>query len=227
MHGAKRDGRHYLEAWLRHTEKSRIVVVVPEFSSRRYPGSRSYNIGGVVSASGGLLPRSHWTFSAIEFIFDWLVKRANSRATGYSMYGHSAGGQFVQRALLLGSLVRVDRAVAANAGWYTLPTTSHTFPYGLKGVGGESMQSDAFRRDFRILVGDQDIVSDRKLRETPEAMQQGRNRLERGKHVYAAAMEEARRIGEEFRWSFGTVPGAGHDNGRIMSVAAEWLFPSR
>ena len=41
------------------------------------------------------------------------------------MFGHSAGGQFVHRFVQFKPNSRVNYAISANAGWYTVPDTTH------------------------------------------------------------------------------------------------------
>ena len=66
-------------------------------------------------------------------VFENIKTNLNYLGNSYNMFGHSAGAQFVHRFIQFKPLSRVDKAVSANAGWYTLPDTTIDFPYGLKG----------------------------------------------------------------------------------------------
>jgi len=54
----------------------------------------------------------------------------------FSMFGHSAGAQFVHRYITFMPQGHLRAAVAANSGWYTLPDQTLKLPYGLKHTGG-------------------------------------------------------------------------------------------
>ena len=51
------------------------------------------------------------------------------------LWGHSAGGQFVHRALATQDSAQFEAAGAGNAGWYTMPTLDRPYPEGLGGIG--------------------------------------------------------------------------------------------
>jgi hypothetical protein len=71
-----------------------------------------------------------------------------------------------------------------------------------------------------ILLGEEDNDADHpNLRRSPEAMQQGDHRLERGFSFFEAAEAYAQQKNIPFRWQLVTVPGADHDN-RLMAPAA-------
>ena len=78
---------------------------------------------------GTAIERKKWTFSAIEHIFDDIRARTGSSCEKYSIFGHSAGSQFVHRMVLFRNDLRIEYAVAANAGSYTLPSFETKFPY--------------------------------------------------------------------------------------------------
>lgn len=60
-------------------------------------------------------------------------------AKTYVIYGHSAGGQFSHRLCYFEGMMsaghpeypRIEKALIANPGWYTMPDTSMYYPYGL------------------------------------------------------------------------------------------------
>ena len=54
---------------------------------------------------------------AIEPLFDDVRKRFGTQVTRYSLYGHSAGAQFVHRYVLFMPEARLDKAVAAELGY--------------------------------------------------------------------------------------------------------------
>ena len=117
-------------------------------------------------------------------------------------------------------------AVAANAGWYTLPLFSEPFPYGLAGTAltGTDLREN-FAKPLLILLGDADTDPNHKdLRRTPEAMRQGMHRFARGQHYFRVSEEEAKRLGAGFAWRLATAPGVSHPNKQMSEHAARLLF---
>ena len=226
MHGMKRNAAEYRDQWHDLAMEHDFLLVVPEFSERDFPGSAGYNLGNLFDDQGRLRPSSEWSFSAIEPIFDEVLRRFGMGATSYALYGHSAGAQFVHRFLLYVTGARVSRAVAANAGWYTMPDFNIALPYGLEGssVTGD-MLGKTLQQPLTVLLGEEDTDPDHpSLRRTPEALEQGLHRFARGQAYFAAGQAAARQIAVPFGWSLETVPGADHDNRLMASVAIAFLL---
>jgi hypothetical protein len=225
MHGVRRDAQRYLTDWQSLAEQHGFVVVVPEFSEAGFPGAAGYSLGSTVDAAGHVLPRERWAYSQIEKIFDAVVQREQLLARGYKLYGHSAGAQFVHRFVLLGAGPRLELAIAANAGWYTLPSYEVAWPYGLGGApGGDHPLSSALATPLVVLVGDRDTDrTDPDLRRTPEAMTQGPHRLARAQHFYAEARTVAERLGVALGWSCFIAVGVAHQNAQAAAFAAPLL----
>jgi predicted deacylase len=226
MHGVQRDADRYLREWIGLAETFGFVVVVPEFSAAAFPSADAYNLGNTLDAQDRLQPRETWTYSVLEGIFDEVRKREGLRATGYSLYGHSAGAQFVHRFVLFAAGKRLQRAVAANAGWYTFPTAAQPWPYGLGGPieAGVDLPA-ALGAPLTILVGDADTdPAHPSLRRTPEALSQGEHRYARALSFFAAGQAAAAAAGLPFAWSCAIAPGLGHDNGRAAGFAIGLLL---
>lgn len=68
------------------------------------------------------------------------------------------GAQFVHRYVTFMPDTRVDRAVSANAGWYTLPDVDVAYPYGLKNtdVATTSRVASLFARKLIVHLGTAD-----------------------------------------------------------------------
>ena len=225
MHGAKRDAHRYLREWRDPADQNGFVVIAPEFSKRNFDRSLRYNLGFVFDTAGTARDESLWTFSAIEPIFDAVRESIGSQRESYSLYGHSAGSQFVHRYLLYKPDARVDTYLAANAGWYTLPDLEIAYPYGLKGSGVDpATMHAALGKRVVILLGDQDNdPSHSSLRRTSEAMDQGEHRLARGLTYFESARREADIASVPFNWTLRIVEGVAHKNGGIAPAAAEYI----
>lgn len=227
MHGVGRNGLDYLNDWMPHAKSLGFLLIVPEFSKAQFPGEEGYNSGNTFDQAGHAVPRDQWSFSAIEPIFDAVKARTGSRAQGYRLFGHSAGAQFVHRFIYFVRGARVERIVAANAGWYMLPDLSVGFPYGLKGapVSGADLRH-ALALPMTILLGtaDTDLVK-HALRHTPEADAQGLHRLARGRYFYARAREVSQEMGVPLGWSIATAPDVDHNNAAMAPFALKFLFP--
>ena len=201
MHGTRRNADEYRDQWHDIAIEHDFLLLVPEFNDRDFPGSNAYNLGFVSDSQGRQRPRELWSYSAIEALFEDAIRRYGMITTGYSLYGHSAGAQFVHRFLFHVPDARVVRAVAANAGWYTMPDETIDWPYGLHGsaVSGE-MLTAALNIPLTVLLGDQDTDPNHdSLRRTPEALAQGVHRMARGQAFFESARSRAERLGLPFR----------------------------
>lgn len=232
MHGNSRTGQRYFNDWEPHAIAHGFLLLVPEFDRDNYPGNQWYNLGNVFpeadapdASDGARNPESTWTFTAIEHLFDAVRTSTGSARTTFRIYGHSAGSQFVHRLLMTRPDAPVERAVAANAGWYTMPDESVAWPYGLGGSGFEvAGLADLLQLPVTVLLGDADtITTSSNLRRTPEAMLQGPHRFTRGHAFHATARSAAEALGVPFGWALDTVPDAGHSNALMAPRAAEIL----
>lgn len=227
MHGVERDAKRYLEDWARTAERYGVILVAPEFDERRFPGPELYNQGGVFDpGSGKKRPRETWTFSVIEPLFEEVRRRSGSEAAAYSIYGHSAGAQFVHRYVMLAEPAHLGLAVAANAGWYTGFETGRSYPQGLKlGRRETASETAGLATRLTLLLGTEDIESDdRNLRTDAWARGQGKNRFERGRAFYAQAQAAADAGQHPFAWDLRYAPGIGHENRKMAAYAADILF---
>ena len=171
MHGVNRDADRYRDEWAGLAVKHRFIVIVPEFSRSDFPGAASYNTGFFAEEDGTLRPRTRWSFAAIEPLFDETRRRFGTAAERYSLYGHSAGAQFVHRFVMFMPEARIEQAIAANAGWYTMPDPALAFPYGVEGapVAPDTLKA-VLAKPLTVLLGTADTDrADPNLRKTPEA----------------------------------------------------------
>lgn len=224
IHGWSRDIDRYYNDWRKQGLEHGFIVVVPHFDKKSFPGSNEFNLGHVFyGKSGRRRPERKWTYSVIELLFDEVVKRLSGKQTQYTLYGHSAGAQFVHRFMFFKPDARVKRFIAANAGWYMMPNLTVNYPYGLKksGLGKKGLNS-AFKKHLMVLLGKEDTnPNDPDLRRSPEAMAQGVHRLQRGLSFLKYAAAQAQQQGEDIRWQLALVDGAGHNNAAMAGVAAQ------
>lgn len=226
MTGLTRNAFQTRDNWLALAEEKGLLVVSPFLDAKRFP-TRLYQQGGVV----GEPDRSKWLYTTIERLYDHLVAQGRAEANGYALFGHSAGAQFVHRMVLAMPEARYRIAVAANAGFYTLPTGAaeaggFDIPFSLAGTPiTEAERAKALQRPLLVMLGDQDIDPNHdQLNNSEGAKAQGPHRLARGVFFFAASEAEARRLNVPFGWKKIIVPGVDHDNTRMAKAAAEALF---
>lgn len=225
MHGQERNAATYRKYWIPFAEERRFVLLVPEFARDEFPGGSNYALGNMTAVDGARNSEVQWAYTAIEDIFD-LVRQANGFGRPrYDIYGHSAGAQFVHRLVLFKSDARYRVAVAANAGWYTMPDFGIVYPYGLSASGmAPAALAPAFARHLVVLLGDQDTDSaHQSLRRTPEALAQGVHRYARGHAFFERARQAAAETNTPFAWTLHIVPGVGHSNALMAPRAAQFV----
>ncbi len=227
IHGTNGNPKEYLKAWKQTADTSNVLLIAPQFSSRfSNKKKKRFNLGNIIDKKAGVRPKEEWLFSAIDDIFEEVTTRTGSPARTYDIFGHSAGGQFVHRMILLCPESNVRSAIAANSGWYTLPDTSTLYPYGIGNNGlSDADLSMAFSKKLTILLGSLDTNSRHwALRKTEEAELQGNNRLERGTFFYDFAHDIAVKREIVYSWEMDTVSEVGHDYRQMSAFAARLLY---
>ncbi|MEY3123000.1 MAG: hypothetical protein RI993_1825 [Pseudomonadota bacterium] len=240
MHGIKRNADYYAQVAAPVAERHQALIIAIEFSRRYYPDSEDYTLGitkhgrtGVqAKREGRYLKPEAFLYQEIERVFEAVRLALGGDQQGYYLFGHSAGAQFTHRMLTFIPCARVLGAVAANAGWYTLPVADNRkkfgMPYSLHGSPTESVNPDALLSSpLMLLLGTNDTKGpgqDRNVRNTPAAMAQGSHRLARGQHYFETGQSLARKLHTSFAWQLFLAPGAEHDVQQVIASAGYLLF---
>ena len=224
--GMNRNADDHLETWISLAEQYSVMVFSFEFSDYYYPNSTSYQLGFVRDFNSNFNNEDIWTFSVIEPVFEKIKTSLNYSGNTYNMFGHSAGAQFVHRFIQFKPLSRINKAVSANAGWYTLPDTTIGFPYGLKGtsINTNDLQN-SFLTKLEIHLGQNDNnPNDPYLNTTDGANVQGAFRLLRGQYFIANSDSIAQSMNFNSNWVKKEVPNVGHEQVKMAIFAAQELY---
>lgn len=225
MHGMSRNAEDYLDKWIRIAEEKHLMLIAPEFASKFYRVvTNDYQEGNLNSYFGWSNPETEWAFTVVENIFDHVNAANELSLSSYDIFGHSAGGQFVQRMVVLKPDSRIRNAIAANAGSYMFLDNDIPYPYGL-GTLNHGLDIDkSLSKHLIMLLGELDNNAKQgTLDQTENAMRTGAHRLERGINLFYSAQAVAENQSIQFNWSLQVVPGVGHDY-KKMSEAAANLF---
>lgn len=171
--------------------------------------------------------RAEWIFDDFDRIFRLATEELGLQAESYDAFGHSAGGQILHRLALFHPDSRADRILAANSGWYTLPSIETRFPYGLGGTPvDEEGLAEALDQRLVVFLGEEDDADETRgsLRTGPEVDEQGPGRLSRGKYFYGRGRNAADEFGTALNWKLHVVAGVGHDYRRMSEAAAMYLY---
>lgn len=229
LHGVFRNPDIYRDRWIDLAEEHGMFVLAPLFSNESFPGTTGYNLGNIFPTEKpknetGLLDERFWSYHIPGVVYNFLRRTTTeTTAPGYMAFGHSAGSQFLHRKIALTPDPHLLLAIAANAGWYTLPSFSINWPYGLQrtGLTEEENAASLLSTNLIVLLGDDDTNSTHSnLRHTKEADVQGPNRFMRGKYYFRMGKELAEKHGLPFNWRMEVVPGVGHDSARMSPDAA-------
>jgi pimeloyl-ACP methyl ester carboxylesterase len=167
--GAGRNGQDYRDAWIAASEEHGVLILSPSYSEEYYPRFWNYNLAGMIAniefdrATNGIVSfdvsknSEDWIFDDFDRIFNEVRQHLELETSTYDMFGHSAGGQVLHRMAMFHMENQANRILASNSGWYTLPTFSDEFPYGLKGsAAGEEWLTRALKADLVIFLGEMD-----------------------------------------------------------------------
>jgi pimeloyl-ACP methyl ester carboxylesterase len=236
--GAGRNAWSYRDAWVEASEEHAVLVLSPHYSEQHYPEFWSYNLAGMLTnvelnSDGSDIqsfdidrdPRD-WIFLDFDRLFEIAKASLPLSSNTYDIFGHSAGGQIIHRLALFRPNSKARRLVAANSGWYTVPTLNDEFPYGVAGILSRSELVDAFKADLVVFLGELDNRNETRgdLARTPTIDIQGLSRIERGRYFHAKASDAAAELDAKLNWKLEVVPGIGHDYRRMSEAAAKYLY---
>lgn len=133
-------------------------------------------------------------------------------ASGWHLFGYSAGAQFAHRFAMLHP-ERLQALALGAAGWYTWPDPERAWPLGVaraEQLGAARLEA-FLSLPTQLWVGERDDAPDEHLRED-EALNawQGVGRLERARRWQAAFAQAAAQRALPHRPGLHTIPGAGH-----------------
>jgi pimeloyl-ACP methyl ester carboxylesterase len=248
--GAGRNADSYRDAWVEASEAYSVLILSPRYPEADYDFGAYHMVGtmrniDLRSAASYReqsnivdLDETKLVYEAesrqerwILGDFDKIVARGRQLAKlengSYDAFGHSAGGQILHRFALLLPNSNVDRILAANSGFYTLPTALAAMPFGLAGMGvGEQTLARSFSKKLTVLVGELDNAEETggTLLRSASADRQGLHRRARGEYFHQAAEDRAREIGAAFNWELLIVDGVGHDHVGMADAAARILY---
>jgi hypothetical protein len=233
FHGSSRNGSDYRDYWITMANANGFMVFAPEFSDSNYPGlgdnylmANIFEDGDNPSLSTYNNP-DEWTFSVLDPIFEDIKSDISGTQEVYNGWGHSGGAQFLHRFIMYMPSSKLDVAVCSNAGWYTVPENTVSFPYGiLNGQLPSSTLITAFSKKLIVHLGqnDTDPNSPGLRRNNVVDNQQGIHRLERGQHFFSTSQLKAQGLNTAFNWEKHEVAGIGHDAQQMANAALPYIL---
>ena len=225
--------RYYIEHWLGYAEKYGIVLVAPTFDQENF-SSRKGEIEDMMTGYRGLFGRE---IGADEWVLR-IVKAYQIQLFGqegkFSLYGHSAGGQFVGR-FLVTHPEEVEQAVITSAATYPQPNPEIAWPFGMgelhveiewdeKAVRQEDVFPDeqnwlaATQIPLTVLVGMNDSANS-----PVRPGQKGRNRINIARNWVQDMALFAEENGLECRYHYELIPGKGHSMSGLLEYSQQAL----
>lgn len=224
IHGNSRNADNYLNTWIKLAKDKNYAIFAPHFKRSQFI---SFNTLQMSTSSGRIRNEANlYLNNSIDLLFDHIKPLFDLSQDSYDIYGHSAGAQFVHRYLLFSNSPKVNRAVAANAGWYTFLDGSN-FPYGINNPPIDFNSQNVINflnMDLHIHIGSADTDISSSVNQSEGANNQGLNRFQRANNFFNYTTKIVEKNDLNYNWSFLVVEGVAHSNSRMSKAAAEVIF---
>jgi hypothetical protein len=206
FHGNARDADRYRDDARALADKNCLLVVAPLLDRRTFPLWR-YQHGGVVRDGVVQDPRD-WTGRLVPALVDW-VRTQEGRPLAYSLLGHSAGAQFLDR---LAAFVPTEarRIVVANPGATCFRACRSRRPMAWE----RSIREPTARRSCAAIWNSRSRSISARVTSGPTIAIQVRKRRRKAHRVTSA---DATHSTSQKRWRR---PAAGHSTGGWSSCPA-------
>jgi pimeloyl-ACP methyl ester carboxylesterase len=214
FHGTGRNAADYHGYAEKPATKRCLIVHAPLFDRERFP-NRAYHRGGVIRR-GAVQPRAAWTVNLAGALAAWA--RSRDGDIPVTLFGHSAGAQFLSRVAAYAPPAAVARFVIANPSSHVMPDEAEAAPYGFGLLPKAKTALKAYLAlPLTIYLGSRD-TGGRNLSTAPAARRQGENRLLRGRAVFRAAADLAAANGWPLGWRLVEAAGVGHSARRMLAA---------
>jgi pimeloyl-ACP methyl ester carboxylesterase len=224
IHGNSRNADNYLNTWIKLAKDKNYAIFAPHFKRSQFI---SFNTLQMSTSSGRIRNEANlYLNNSIDLLFDHIKPLFDLSQDSYDIYGHSAGAQFVHRYLLFSNSPKVNKAVAANAGWYTFLDGSN-FPYGINNPPIDFSSQNVINflnMDLHIHIGSADTDISSSVNQSEGANSQGLNRFQRANNFFNYTTKIVEENDLNYNWSFLVVDGVAHSNSRMSKAAAEVIF---
>ena len=223
IHGASRDVKRYLEAWLEQSKDKNVILVAPFFSKDSF---QYYNTLELASSSGKTFKNSKTKLTnSISSFFTFFKSKYDLKTETYRIFGFSGGSQFVHRYMMYGTDERVELAAIGGAGWYTF-LNDEPFPFGITNMPVDKNRLDWFlSKEVLFIVGKNDNDPNHSsLNSNYGAKKQGAHRHQRGESYFNNLINYAEINEMPFRWRFRSVEGLDHNIEEMTKNAAPFLL---
>jgi pimeloyl-ACP methyl ester carboxylesterase len=224
IHGNSRNADNYLNTWIKLAKDKNYAIFAPHFKRSQFI---SFNTLQMSTSSGRIRNEANlYLNNSIDLLFDYIKSLFDLSQDSYDIYGHSAGAQFVHRYLLFSNSPKVNKAVAANAGWYTFLDGSN-FPYGINNPPIDFSSQNVINflnMDLHIHIGSADTDISSSVNQSEGANSQGLNRFQRANNFFNYTTKIVEENDLNYNWSFLVVDGVAHSNSRMSKAAAEVIF---
>lgn len=229
MHGAERSGKIQRDAWKYFAEAYGFIVLAPQYSKEYYL-ENDYQFAGIYESKNSPIIRdkANWTFNSIEAIFDFFKHETENKSQKYSIFGHSAGAQFIHRSLLAFPEARINTAVIANPGTWTFllkegikghDNITYGWPYSIKDTPftEKGILESFFKKNIYVQIGTADTdLSGPNVPSDAPSIAQGIHRYERAINFYNHSENLALNQGLDFNFKLAEVKGVGHSTLRMV-----------
>jgi pimeloyl-ACP methyl ester carboxylesterase len=230
---AEVNARYYLTNWLDFAEKHGFILIAPAFNQADFSSRQgAHALGGYRGLFGRKISADEWVLRLVT-AYQQVFGLANGQ---FYLYGHSAGGQFAGRFLVMHPDF-VKKVVITSAATYPQPTTEVAWPFGM-GTLHTDVQWDTETIKHVDIVPDRRkwlaatqvpltvIVGLNDTAELPSALipgQKGRNRyiIARNWIKDMAAFAEADGLESHFKLEI--IPGQGHSMAGLIPYSQKAL----
>ena len=219
----------YLSRWKPYADKYGLLLIAPVFDTPRFG-----NLGGGYGGYRNLFGKHISADLFVHRIVKRYATRTSSGSDKFYLYGHSAGGQFVNRYMVTHP-ERIIKGVVSAAGRYSYPELSVPWPYGAGGLSKILKWKDGTKtvvnvqnnlknyalaaKNISVVIGDKDLNVQPKR---PAHI--GRTRIDIAKSWAYQMNLNAARHGINGEVQVNVIPHIGHNSSKLTPYCAEVLF---